>query len=46
VGSRLANYKRLHAVVIVDSVPRLPSGKALRRELRARWLDGQLTPDV
>ena len=35
VAASLANYKRLAEVVFVDQVPRLPSGKVLRRELRA-----------
>ena len=39
VAGSLAGYKRLHSVVVVDSIPRLPSGKALRRELRAHWVD-------
>ncbi len=38
VADALASYKQLREVVVVDSVPRLPSGKVLRRELRARWL--------
>ena len=37
VGDSLASYKRLHRVVVVDSIPRLPSGKVLRRDLRAEW---------
>jgi long-chain acyl-CoA synthetase len=37
VGEALASYKRLHEVVIVDSIPRLPSGKVLRRVLRDEW---------
>lgn len=40
VGSRVAPYKRLHAVQLVDELPRLPSGKLLRRELRGRGLEG------
>jgi len=39
VASTLANYKRLHRVVVVDAIPRLPSGKALRRVLRDQWQD-------
>ncbi len=42
VAARLATYKVPRDVVVVDAVPRLPSGKALRRELRARWLSGEL----
>jgi acyl-CoA synthetase (AMP-forming)/AMP-acid ligase II len=37
VRESLAGYKRLHAVVIVDAIPRLPSGKALRRTLQQQW---------
>lgn len=37
VADRLATYKRLHRVVVVDAVPRLPSGKVLRRALRDEW---------
>ena len=41
VGERLANYKRPRRVVFVDDIPRLPSGKVLRRELKARWSEFQ-----
>jgi acyl-CoA synthetase (AMP-forming)/AMP-acid ligase II len=37
VGDALAGYKRLQHVVIVDAVPRTPSGKVLRRTLRDEW---------
>ncbi|WP_029432309.1 class I adenylate-forming enzyme family protein [Blastococcus sp. URHD0036] len=36
VGQRLASYKRPRRVEIVDEIPRLPSGKVLRRVLRDR----------
>ncbi|MEV7737245.1 AMP-binding protein [Streptomyces sp. NPDC088921] len=36
VGERLATYKRPHEVVFVDEIPRLPSGKVLRRFLKER----------
>jgi acyl-CoA synthetase (AMP-forming)/AMP-acid ligase II len=36
VGERLASYKRPRRVEIVDQIPRLPSGKVLRRVLRER----------
>lgn len=37
VASRVAHYKRLGAgVVVVDVIPKSPSGKILRKELRAR----------
>ena len=38
VTDTLATYKRLHHVVLVDAVPRTPSGKVLRRTLRDEWL--------
>jgi acyl-CoA synthetase (AMP-forming)/AMP-acid ligase II len=34
VGDRLASYKRPNRVVFVDEIPRLPSGKVLRRVLK------------
>jgi long-chain acyl-CoA synthetase len=37
VADALATYKHLHHVVIVDAIPRLPSGKVLRRTLRDTW---------
>jgi acyl-CoA synthetase (AMP-forming)/AMP-acid ligase II len=37
VADSLAGYKRLHYVVLVDVVPRTPSGKVLRRTLRDEW---------
>ena len=37
VTEKLARYKRLHHVVFVDAVPRTPSGKVLRRNLRDEW---------
>jgi long-chain acyl-CoA synthetase len=36
VADRLASYKRPSRVVFVDDVPRLPSGKVLRRVLKER----------
>jgi len=36
VADRLASYKRPSRVVVVDEIPRLPSGKVLRRVLRER----------
>ncbi len=38
VADSLATYKHLREVVVVDAIPRLPSGKALRRELRDAFL--------
>ena len=37
VGERLSSYKRPRRVVFVDEIPRLPSGKVLRRVLRDRY---------
>ena len=37
VADSLATYKRLRHVVVVDAIPRLPSGKVLRRTLRDEW---------
>jgi long-chain acyl-CoA synthetase len=39
VADSLATYKRLHYLVVVDEIPRLPSGKVLRRTLRDEWSD-------
>ena len=36
VGDRLASYKRPSQVVFVEEIPRLPSGKVLRRVLKER----------
>ena len=38
VADSLATYKQVRQVVVVDAIPRLPSGKALRRTLRDEWL--------
>ena len=37
VADSLATYKHLRHVVVVDDIPRLPSGKVLRRVLRDEW---------
>jgi long-chain acyl-CoA synthetase len=37
VAESLATYKRLAHVVTVEAIPRLPSGKVLRRTLREEW---------
>jgi long-chain acyl-CoA synthetase len=37
VEDTLATYKRLHHVVLVEAIPRTPSGKVLRRTLRDEW---------
>ncbi len=38
IAERLAGYKRVRHVVMVDEIPRLPSGKALRRQLKEAWI--------
>lgn len=38
IARQLASYKQLRLVVVVDSVPRLPSGKVLRRTLREQFV--------
>ena len=38
VAETLATYKQLREVVVVDEIPRLPSGKVLRRVLRDRFV--------
>jgi acyl-CoA synthetase (AMP-forming)/AMP-acid ligase II len=37
VDEKLASYKRLSRVVFVPEIPRLPSGKVLRRVLKERY---------
>ena len=37
VADQLATYKQLRHVVVVESIPRLPSGKVLRRVLRDEY---------
>jgi acyl-CoA synthetase (AMP-forming)/AMP-acid ligase II len=37
VADSLATYKQVRHVVVVDAIPRLPSGKVLRRTLRDEW---------
>ncbi len=37
VADALATYKQLREVVLVEQIPRLPSGKVLRRTLRDEW---------
>jgi acyl-CoA synthetase (AMP-forming)/AMP-acid ligase II len=39
VQERLASYKKPRHVVFMDSLPRNPSGKVLKRELRERFAD-------
>ena len=39
VAQRLAGYKRPKYVVLADSLPKNPSGKILKRELRERHAD-------
>lgn len=39
VGATLADYKRPRRVFFVDELPRNPTGKILKRELRARYAE-------
>jgi long-chain acyl-CoA synthetase len=34
VNSRVAGYKKLHVIEFIDAIPKVPSGKILRRELK------------
>ncbi|QBD78884.1 4-coumarate--CoA ligase family protein [Ktedonosporobacter rubrisoli] len=36
VNSKLAGYKKLHAIEFIEAIPKVASGKILRRELQAR----------
>ncbi len=45
VAASLATYKQVRRVVFVDAIPRLPSGKVLRRTLRDEWTPRLLTAD-
>jgi long-chain acyl-CoA synthetase len=46
VNGKLTGYKKLHEVEFVEALPKIPSGKVLRRELkeleRARRASGQM----
>jgi len=39
VAEKLASYKKLSVLRVVDEIPRLPSGKVLRRVLRDQFID-------
>ncbi|HVH10531.1 MAG TPA: hypothetical protein VM736_12110 [Gemmatimonadales bacterium] len=36
IAERVAPYKKLHAVEVIEAIPKSPSGKILRRVLRDR----------
>jgi len=40
-GAALAGYKRPRSVAFVESLPLSPTGKVLKRELRAPWWAGR-----
>jgi acyl-CoA synthetase (AMP-forming)/AMP-acid ligase II len=44
VADSLATYKHLRHVVVVEAIPRLPSGKVLRRTLREEWAPSLTAP--
>src|SRR5207245_10716784 len=35
-NSKLAGYKKIHQIEFIDAIPKVPSGKILRRELKER----------
>jgi long-chain acyl-CoA synthetase len=39
LNARVGKTQRLHALRLVDELPRSPIGKVLKRELRAGWMD-------
>ena len=45
MAGSLATYKQLRHVIFVDTIPRLPSGKVLRRTLRDQWAPVLLAVD-
>jgi acyl-CoA synthetase (AMP-forming)/AMP-acid ligase II len=46
VADSLATYKHLRHVVVVEAIPRLASGKALRRTLRDQWTPTLVVADL
>ncbi|KAL8168079.1 hypothetical protein V2J09_009578 [Rumex salicifolius] len=40
ISKQVVFYKRINKVFFVDSIPKLPSGKILRKELRSRLANG------
>lgn len=40
ISKQVVFYKRIYRVFFVESIPKLPSGKILRKELRARLANG------
>ncbi len=46
VSETLATYKQLRDVVVVEAVPRLPSGKVLRRTLKDQWAEAARRPEA
>ena len=45
VAASLATYKQLRHVIVVEDIPRLPSGKVLRRVLRDEWVRSRPSPE-
>ncbi|KAL8152489.1 hypothetical protein V2J09_010249 [Rumex salicifolius] len=41
ISKQVVFYKRINKIYFVDSIPKLPSGKILRKELRARLVNGK-----
>eukprot|EP00249_Psilotum_nudum_P013693 c24460_g3_i1 orf=611-2299(+) len=44
VAKQVVFYKKLHQVIFVEMIPRSPSGKILRKDLRQRLADEQSRP--
>jgi long-chain acyl-CoA synthetase len=38
---KLAGFRRPHSADVIDELPRNPSGKVLKRELRSAYWEGQ-----
>lgn len=38
VESKVAVYKRLESVVVIDSIPKNPTGKIMRRQLKLQYV--------
>ena len=40
VAKQVVFYKRLHKIFLVEAIPKAPSGKILRKDLRAKLASG------
>jgi acyl-coenzyme A synthetase/AMP-(fatty) acid ligase len=46
VAERVAGYKQIRHIELVDSIPRTPSGKILRRVMKDQARAAHLTPSA